>query len=117
MRTYIVLHSDIFDLAYSHGNFGGLRFSMAHELGHAKCGHISLWRLIYSPVMTLLFLSKSTTRTQEYTDEYFHTVDAHKDSIWLRFANFRADHAVGFRLMRALHRNTTEGLERTRKML
>ena len=146
--AYVVLNSDIVDLAYVHGDFGALRFIMAHELGHVKCRHISLWRLIYSPVMTLLFLGKSTTRAQEYTadrvasyyapddvltmvnlfagknlghridiDEYFRTVDDHKDGFWLRFANFRSDHAVGFRRMGALHRTLTEGWDVHGKML
>ncbi|MCK7642543.1 M48 family metallopeptidase [Corynebacterium sp. P6145] len=146
--TYVVLNSDIVDLAYVHGDFGALRFIMAHELGHVKCRHISLWRLIYSPVMTLLFLGKSTTRAQEYTadrvaayyapddvltmvnlfagknlghrvdvDEYFRTSEAHGESFWLRFANFRSDHAVGFRRMDALRRTLTEGWDVHGKML
>ncbi|MBV7293514.1 M48 family metallopeptidase [Corynebacterium sp. TAE3-ERU16] len=146
--AYIVVNSDIVDLAYVHGDFAALRFIMAHELGHVKCRHISLWRLIYTPVMTLLFLGKSTTRAQEYTadrvaayyapedvltmvtlfagknlghridvDEYFRTNAAHGESLWLRFANFRADHAVGFRRMDALRRTLTEGWNVHGKML
>ncbi len=64
---YIVLHSDIVDVAYVHGNFGALKFVLAHELAHVKCYHIEFKRLLVSPIMTLLFLSKSVTRAQEYT--------------------------------------------------
>nr|WP_200252492.1 M48 family metallopeptidase [Corynebacterium pygosceleis] len=146
--AYIVLNSDIVDLAYVHGDFGALRFIMAHELGHVKCRHISLWRLIYVPAMTLLFLGESATRAQEYTadrvaayyapgdvltmvdlfagknlghridvDEYFRTSDAHGEGLWLRFADFRSDHAVGFRRMGALRRTLTEGWDVHGKML
>lgn len=66
-KGYVVLHSDIVDLAYTHGDFGALRFVLAHELGHIKCGHVSLWRMTISPVMSLLRLAPSVTRAQEYT--------------------------------------------------
>ncbi|MCX7541796.1 M48 family metallopeptidase [Corynebacterium sp. P5848] len=146
--AYIVLYSGIVDLAYTHDDFGALRFIPAHELGHVKCRHVSLWRLIYAPIMTLLFLNKSTTRAQEYTadrvaasyapddvltmihlfagknlghridlDEYFRTVDGHKEGFWLRFANFRSDHAIGFRRMTTLRRTLTKGWNVHGKMI
>ncbi|GAA1481223.1 hypothetical protein GCM10009624_16630 [Gordonia sinesedis] len=64
---YIVIYSDIVDLAYEYGNFGAVRFVLAHELGHIKCGHESLWRAAITPVMTVLRLGPSLTRAQEYT--------------------------------------------------
>ena len=42
-------------------------------------------------------------------DAYFESVAAHQDGFWLKVANFRADHAVGFRRMEALRRVQTEG--------
>ena len=64
---YVVLHSDILDLAYQHGQFGALRYIITHELGHIKCGHVDLWRVAISPILAALLLSKTLTRAQEYT--------------------------------------------------
>ena len=66
-RGYIVLHSDILDLAYTHGHFDTIRFVLAHELGHIKCRHVSLWRVMLQPIARLLLIGKSLTRAQEYT--------------------------------------------------
>lgn len=63
---YVVLHSDLVDTAYDHGNVGGLRFVLAHELAHIKCGHVSIWRTILSPALALVRLDMSLTRAQEY---------------------------------------------------
>ncbi len=64
---YVVLHSDLVDIAYLHNNFKGIRFVLAHELGHLKCGHVSIWRTMLTPPLALLKLDKSLTRAQEYT--------------------------------------------------
>ncbi len=64
---YVVIYSDLVDMAYRHGDFSGVKFVLAHELGHIKCGHVSLWRMIVTPVMSLLRLAPSLTRAQEYT--------------------------------------------------
>ena len=66
-RGYVVLHSDLLDVAYTHGHFDTIRFVLAHELGHIKCGHVSAWRLALQPIARLLFIGKSLTRAQEYT--------------------------------------------------
>lgn len=139
-RSYVVLYSDIVDIAYTYGDFDALRFILAHELGHIKCGHVSLWRSMLNPVGTALFLDKTLVRAQEYTadraacyyapegkmgminlyagkhlaprvdmDEYFRSVDNHKDGIWLRLSNFLSDHAVGFRRMKAIKDTETHG--------
>ncbi|WP_291314613.1 M48 family metallopeptidase [Corynebacterium sp. UBA2622] len=65
--AYVVVYSDLVDMAYRHDDFSGLRFVLAHELGHIKCGHVSFWRLIVNPVLTLTRLSPSLSRAQEYT--------------------------------------------------
>ena len=66
-KGYVVLYSDLVDVAYTHGDFGFLRFVLAHELGHIKCGHVSMWRIIPSGLTTLIRLAPSVTRAQEYT--------------------------------------------------
>lgn len=68
-RGYVVLYSDLVDLAYTHGEFDTIKFVLAHELGHIKCGHVNLWRGLIAPVTTALFLDKTVTRAQEYTAE------------------------------------------------
>lgn len=139
-RAYVVIYSDLVDIAYEHGDFTALRFVLAHELGHIKCRHVSIWRSLLQPVARLLFLQPSISRAQEYTadrvgsyyapegvmglmsviagkrmyrhldlDAYFRSVEQHKDGFWLKFANFRADHPVGFRRMTTLRRITREG--------
>ena len=29
-------------------------------------------------------------------EEYFHSIDLHDDTIWLKLSNFLSDHPVGF---------------------
>ena len=147
-RGYVVINSDLLDVAYFHGHFDTLRFVLAHELGHIKCGHVDIKRMILIPVSTLLLLRQSVSRAQEYTadrvgsfyapegalglmalfagkhigehvdrDAYFESVAAHQDGFWLKLANFRADHAVGFRRMVALRRVQTDGWDVHGQML
>lgn len=66
-KGYIVIHSDIVDLAYLYGDFSTVRFILSHELGHIKCGHVSGWRSLINPPLTLLRLYPSLSRAQEYT--------------------------------------------------
>ncbi len=66
-RTYVVIFSDLIDIAYEHGDFDGVNFVLAHELGHIKCGHVNLWRQGIMAVPRLLFLGRSVVRAQEYT--------------------------------------------------
>ena len=66
-RGYVVINSDLLDVAYFHGHFDTLRFVLAHELGHITCGHVDIKRSILIPVSTLLLLRKSVSRAQEYT--------------------------------------------------
>ena len=35
-------------------------------------------------------------------EEYFHSIDLHDDTIWLKLSNFLSDHPVGFRRMQTL---------------
>ncbi|PCF34574.1 M48 family metallopeptidase [Staphylococcus delphini] len=66
-KRYIVIHSDLLDLAYKFDEMPLIKFVLAHELGHHKCGHTNIWRLIFSPFLKPLYLDKSLTRAQEYT--------------------------------------------------
>lgn len=147
-RGYVVLFSDLVDIAYSHGEFDTLRFVLAHELGHIKCGHVDLWRIMITPVTTALFIDKTVTRAQEYTadrvasyyapgdykgmiylyagknlgnqidlDEYFNSIDNHKDGLWIRVSNFMSSHAVGFRRMKALLETEHKGWDVHGRML
>lgn len=139
-RGYVVIYSDLLDLAYEYGHFDLLRFVLSHELGHHYCGHTQFRRLMLGPLLRLLQLWPSFSRAQEYTadrvgaylhlagapkmiglyagknmlkdvdtDAYFASVADHEESFWLKVANFRADHPVGYRRMRTLQRMETEG--------
>jgi hypothetical protein len=49
-QAYVVIYSDLVDIAYEHGDFATVRFALAHELGHVKCRHVSIWRTLLHPV-------------------------------------------------------------------
>ena len=66
-QSYIVLYSDLMAVAYEKRDLKTIRFVLAHELAHIKCGHVALWRLIVAPVTSLLQFHKTIIRAQEYT--------------------------------------------------
>lgn len=66
-RTYVVIYSDLLDIAYEFNDFDTVKFVLAHELGHIKCGHVNLWRAAVRVVATSLFLGQSMSRAQEYS--------------------------------------------------
>ncbi len=66
-RAYVVIFSDLVDIAYEHDDLDGVRFVLAHELGHIHCGHVDLWRLAIMAVPRALFVGRTVTRAQEYT--------------------------------------------------
>lgn len=66
-KAYVQIYSDLLDIAYELGDFDGVRFILAHELGHVKCRHVALWRIVLSPITSVLLLRPSITRAQEYT--------------------------------------------------
>ena len=147
-RGYVVIYSDLLDIAYFNGDFSTIRFVLGHELGHIHCGHVSIWRTTLRPVTRLLLIGQSVSRAQEYSadrvgsllapegalgmvglfsgkhisthidiDAYFDSVADHGDGFWLKVANFRADHALGFRRMTALRRVQDEGWDVHGQML
>ena len=66
-RGYVVIHSDLVDVGYTYQDWEFVRFVLAHELGHIKCGHVDLWRSMIRPVTTALRIQASVIRAQEYT--------------------------------------------------
>lgn len=64
-REYVVLHSDIVELAYEQGE-EALKFVIAHELAHLQCGHLKHRWLIF-PAQLLLPLINTYYRACEYT--------------------------------------------------
>lgn len=142
-KGYEVLYSDLMDIAYKENDFEGIAFILAHELGHIKCGHVTAWLTILQPLAKILLLDKSLTRAQEWTadgcgyyyapegkrsmmvlsagkvdfDEYIRSVDNHKNGLWLKFSNFMADNAVGFRRIQAIKETEEKGWNVHDKML
>ncbi|WP_108668645.1 M48 family metallopeptidase [Euzebya rosea] len=66
-RGYVVLSSDLVDIAYEVGDWDAVKFALAHELGHIAAGHTALWRLAIRPLPKLVGLDRWLVRTQEYT--------------------------------------------------
>ncbi|MBL3699289.1 Zn-dependent protease with chaperone function [Leucobacter luti] len=147
-KAYIQINSDLLDIAYELGDFRTVRFVLAHELGHVKLRHVSIWRLILGPVNTILTLRPSISRAQEYSadrvgcyyepegargmavlfagkrmyqrvnlEEYYDSIRSHRVGLWLRAANYFADHALGFRRMAAIEQTASQGWNVHGKML
>ncbi|WP_110953710.1 M48 family metallopeptidase [Anaerosinus massiliensis] len=68
-RSFVVLYSDIFELAYKQGE-AELAFIICHEFAHLKRKHVSR-RTILLPSMVIPFLSQSYSRACEYTCDSF----------------------------------------------
>lgn len=66
-KSFVVIYSDIVDLHYEHGDMNGVRFILAHELGHVKMKHVAIWRSVLNVVPDYLWIGRSVTRAQEYT--------------------------------------------------
>lgn len=63
---YVVLHAEIAHLIDSAPEM--VEFVMAHELGHHKLNHVSLWRMLIAVIPDILYLpGKATARAQEYS--------------------------------------------------
>ncbi|UXS57675.1 M48 family metallopeptidase [Staphylococcus delphini] len=93
-RRYIVIYSDLLDVYYSHKQNELVRFVLAHELAHHKCGHTNLWRLILAPALKPLFLDKSLTRAQEYTADrtaVYYAEEGALDLIYLYSGKYMGD--------------------------
>lgn len=68
-RSFVVLFSDIFELAYKQGE-AELAFIICHEFAHLKRKHVS-WRTFLFPSMFVPFLSQAYSRACEYTCDNF----------------------------------------------
>ena len=66
-RAYVTLFSDLVDVAYELNDFTAVKFVLAHELGHVKCRHVSLWRMLTTAVVRFVGLDATIIRAQEYT--------------------------------------------------
>ncbi len=66
-KSFIVVYSDLLDIMYEHGDVDGVRFILAHELGHVKMKHVAIWRYVIAVIPNYLQLGFSVTRAQEYT--------------------------------------------------
>jgi Zn-dependent protease with chaperone function len=66
-RNYVVIYSDLLDIAFEFGDMDAIRFILAHELGHIKAGHVKLWRLLITTVPRLVAFTSTISRAQEYT--------------------------------------------------
>ncbi|MEE8600262.1 M48 family metallopeptidase [Euzebya tangerina] len=66
-RGYVVLSSDLVDVGYELDEWDTVRFVLAHELAHIRCGHVALWRTAIRFLPGLVRLDRSLTRAQEYT--------------------------------------------------
>jgi Zn-dependent protease with chaperone function len=66
-KSFVVIYSDLLDLMYEHGDVNGVRFILAHELGHVKMGHVNIWRFLLNLIPNYLWIGRSVTRAQEYT--------------------------------------------------
>jgi Zn-dependent protease with chaperone function len=66
-RGYVVISSDLLELAYEQDDWPGLAFMLAHELGHIRCGHVALWRAAIRSLPRIIGLDRSLTRAQEYS--------------------------------------------------
>lgn len=110
-NRYIVIYSDLLDVYYSHKQNELVRFVLAHELAHYKCGHTNLCRLILASALKPLFLDKSLTRAQEYTADRTAVYYAEEGALDL------SDHPVGNRRMQALKEAKENGWDVHGKML
>jgi Zn-dependent protease with chaperone function len=68
-RSFVVLFSDIFELAYKQGD-AELAFIICHEFAHIKRKHLN-WRFLLFPSMCVPFLSQAYSRACEYTCDNF----------------------------------------------
>lgn len=66
-KSFVVIYSDLVDLLYEHGDMNGVRFVLAHELGHVKMRHVAIWRFVFNVIPNYLWIGRSVTRAQEYT--------------------------------------------------
>lgn len=108
-RTYVVIYSDLLDVAYEFNDFETIKFVLAHELGHIKCGHVNLWRLGVRAVPSALFLGQTMTRAQEYSADRVASYYAPKgaEGLMVLFAGkrmYRRTNMAAYRTSVANHR-------------
>ncbi|MDA1021680.1 MAG: M48 family metalloprotease, partial [Cyanobacteria bacterium] len=65
-KSFMVLYSDILDLAFNKGE-SAIEFVIAHELAHIKRGHIDKHYLLMPMILFVPFINKAYYRACEYT--------------------------------------------------
>lgn len=68
-RNFVVLYSDVLELAYQEGQ-QEVAFVIAHELAHIKRGHTT-WRWLLYPALAIPFLGHAYSRATEFTADRF----------------------------------------------
>lgn len=110
-KGYIVIYSDLLEIAYKHNDLSGLAFVLAHELGHIKCGHVNTWRMMVEPIAALLLLNKSLSRAQEWTADrcaYYYAPEG-KRSMMVLFAGKNLYSQIDFEAYLESVRNHKDG--------
>jgi Zn-dependent protease with chaperone function len=73
-RNYVVFYANVVEVAYREGDSASLEFIVAHELGHIKAGHVTLFYnlaifpIAFVPVLKDL-LWTALSRAREYTSD------------------------------------------------
>lgn len=73
-RNYVVFYANVVEIAYREGDSASLEFIVAHELGHIKAGHVTLFYnlaifpIAFVPVLKDL-LWTALSRAREYTSD------------------------------------------------
>ncbi len=66
--NYVIIYSDVLELAYEEQGGDALSFILCHEMAHIKRNHI-MWHMLFAPAR--LLMASSYTRACEYTcDRY-----------------------------------------------
>jgi Zn-dependent protease with chaperone function len=71
-RNYVVFYANVVEVAYKEGDLASLEFIVAHELGHIKAGHVTLfYNLAIFPIAFVPVLKDilwtALSRSREYT--------------------------------------------------
>jgi len=66
--NYVIIYSDVLELAYEEQGEDALTFILSHEMAHIKRNHV-MWHMLFAPAR--LLMASSYTRACEYTcDRY-----------------------------------------------
>ena len=111
-RGYVVVFSDLVDIAYEHGDWDTVRFVLAHELAHVRCGHVNVWRTAITFLPLLVGLHRSLVRAQEHTADRCAALYAPEGArgMLVLYAGKRLYRRVDFDAYRASVRDHRDGV-------